>query len=190
MEDASNSNIAICTPCLIDETGKPSLSHGNFLNKKRIQYDIGFYKPTSEEVLNNKMTNSLSCNTANRDIRFVDWVSGAAMFIRVNVINEIGLFNELFFMYFEDMELCYRYYKAGYYSVVLPTQKVVHLGGDTWNKSSIRLHKKYKIILRSKYLMASNFLNPIEIIIYKNLEYLKYIIRRGRSIILHIFKPV
>jgi len=42
--------------------------------------------------------------------RMVDWVMGSAMFIRASALNEVGLWDERFFMYFEDTDLCRRFW--------------------------------------------------------------------------------
>jgi GT2 family glycosyltransferase len=59
----------------------------------------------------------------------VDWVSGAALAIRRDIFEKIGGFDEKFFMYFEDRDLCQRVRKIGYKVIVLPEIKVIHFGG-------------------------------------------------------------
>lgn len=56
----------------------------------------------------------------------VDWVLGAAMLIRRDVLERIGGFDERFFLYFEDADLCRRAWKAGVRVVYTPVSKVVH----------------------------------------------------------------
>jgi len=46
--------------------------------------------------------------------RAVDWVLGAAMVVRKEVVDQIGLFDEQFFMYFEDSDWCRRMWEAGW----------------------------------------------------------------------------
>lgn len=66
-----------------------------------------------------------------KSIKEVDSVSGANMFLRRSVLDEVGLFDEDFFLYFEETELSYRMNKKGYKSVILPEAKIIHLGGDS-----------------------------------------------------------
>ena len=58
----------------------------------------------------------------------VDQLPGAAMMIKKKVLDEIGLFDEKFQIYFEDSDLCMRMKKAGYMLSFEPSAKIVHLG--------------------------------------------------------------
>jgi len=59
------------------------------------------------------------------------WVSGAAMAIRREIFEKIGGFDEKFFMYFEDKDLCYRVKELGYKIVINNEVKVVHFVGKS-----------------------------------------------------------
>lgn len=56
----------------------------------------------------------------------VDWVSGASLLVSKRLFNSIGGFDEHFFMYVEDMELCYRIYKKGYVVEFYPDAVILH----------------------------------------------------------------
>jgi len=56
----------------------------------------------------------------------VDFISGCAMLLKTEAIKKVGLFDELFFSYLEDLDLCYRLKKKGYKTIVVPTAKVWH----------------------------------------------------------------
>jgi hypothetical protein len=58
--------------------------------------------------------------------RSVDWVAGAAMFLRREALDDIGLFDEGFFMYFEEVDLCFRLRQAGWDVRYFPRATVVH----------------------------------------------------------------
>jgi hypothetical protein len=61
-------------------------------------------------------------------------VTGAAMFLRAAALREVGLFDERFFMYFEDVELCLRLRRAGY-AVACQTKALAsHVGAATANR--------------------------------------------------------
>jgi GT2 family glycosyltransferase len=61
--------------------------------------------------------------------RIVPWVKGAALAIRREAFDAVGGFDESFFMYFEDADLCYRLRKVGWEVHFAPVTTVVHLGG-------------------------------------------------------------
>ena len=62
-----------------------------------------------------------------RDTR-VDWCAGASLMLRRAMLDEIGLFDETFFLYFEETDLCRRAARAGWETWYLPGSKVVHVG--------------------------------------------------------------
>ena len=64
-----------------------------------------------------------------------DYVDGACLAIRRAVVEEIGLLNEEFFMYGEDMEWCARARDAGWKVAVLPSLEVVHLHAESAKKN-------------------------------------------------------
>lgn len=74
---------------------------------------------------------------------FYDWTSFACVLIRAEVFEEIGLMDEGYFMYFEDVEFCHRAVKAGWRVLYQPAAHVVHLrGGSSPLKSQARLRKR------------------------------------------------
>jgi len=60
---------------------------------------------------------------------FQDWVTGAFFLIRREVVKKVGLLDEKFFMYVEEMEYCYRIQKAGFWVFYSPISKIIHLKG-------------------------------------------------------------
>jgi GT2 family glycosyltransferase len=60
-----------------------------------------------------------------------DWVPGAFSIIRGSVLEEIGVFDESFFLYYEEVDLCRRIKAAGYGIRYWPDVVVIHLGGES-----------------------------------------------------------
>ncbi len=60
------------------------------------------------------------------DVRDVDGLFGAALLIRRKALEEIGHFDEKFFMYFEDIDLCRRAWEKGWCVCYIPTAAIVH----------------------------------------------------------------
>ncbi|GIV99275.1 glycosyltransferase family 2 protein [Roseiflexus sp.] len=69
----------------------------------------------------------------------VDWVGGAALMIRREVIAKIGALDEGYFMYSEETDWCFRVRKAGWDVCYLPHATIVHLGGQSSQKASARM---------------------------------------------------
>ena len=61
----------------------------------------------------------------------VDWVPGAFSIIRREALGVVGWFDESFFLYYEEVDLCRRLKKAGYSVCYWPDVVVVHLGGES-----------------------------------------------------------
>jgi N-acetylglucosaminyl-diphospho-decaprenol L-rhamnosyltransferase len=72
----------------------------------------------------------------------VDWVSGAAMMVPASVINEVGGFDEEFFLFWEDADWCRRITDAGYEVWCVPQAQVTHDEGGTrshgWSPRVVR----------------------------------------------------
>lgn len=70
----------------------------------------------------------------------VDWLAGASMLMRVKALAEIGIFDETFFLYFEETDLCLRAAKAGWKTRYVKESKVEHIGSaSTGMKSWTRI---------------------------------------------------
>ena len=58
----------------------------------------------------------------------VDWVAGASVLMRMDMLRDIGLFDETFFLYFEETDLCHRAARAGWTGWYVPQARAVHIG--------------------------------------------------------------
>lgn len=70
----------------------------------------------------------------------VDWVVGCSVLIRAEVLRDIGTFDETFFLYFEETDLCRRAKNAGWETWYLPAARVLHIGSvstgmKTWART-------------------------------------------------------
>jgi hypothetical protein len=59
----------------------------------------------------------------------IDWVSGAAMILRRSVIESIGLMDETYFLYYEEVDFCLRAHRAGWSCWYVPEARVIHKAG-------------------------------------------------------------
>lgn len=92
----------------------------------------------------------------------VDWVSGAALCIRRDVLQRIGLLDETFFMYCEDVDLCYRAHQAGWKILYFPAAVVTHYIGrasDQAVEAMVRAHhRSMRIFYRKHYATSTAWL--------------------------------
>ena len=71
------------------------------------------------------------------EIHEVDILAGAFMLLRKTVLDKIGLLDETFFMYGEDIDLSYRITLAGYKNYYFPQTTIIHYKGESTKKGSI-----------------------------------------------------
>lgn len=82
-------------------------------------------------------------------IKVVDWISGAAMFLRRRAVEEIGLFDERYFMYVEDVDLCWRLRKAVWQVFYYPNSSVLHhIGKSSEKKTSRMIFEHHRSVFR------------------------------------------
>jgi GT2 family glycosyltransferase len=71
------------------------------------------------------------------EIHSVDVLSGAFMLMRKVTLDQVGLLDETFFMYGEDIDLSYRIIKGGYKNYYFPKTRIIHYKGESTKKSSV-----------------------------------------------------
>ncbi len=60
-----------------------------------------------------------------------DWLAGASLLIKREVFEEVGLLDEEYFLYFEEVDFCSRAQKAGWRCLYVPDSRVIHLVGQS-----------------------------------------------------------
>lgn len=89
------------------------------------------------------------------DNREVDTLSGACLMVRRETIEQVGLLDEDFFLYGEDVDWCYRLRKAGWRVLYYSEAEIVHLGGHSTQQvreemSLERFRSRYKFFRKHK----------------------------------------
>lgn len=87
------------------------------------------------------------------EVNDVECLVGAFMMIRKNVLNQVGLFDEDYFLYGEDIDLCYRMNKTGWRLVYYPVVQITHY------KSASGLASKNKEVIKHFYNSMILFYN-------------------------------
>lgn len=155
-----NKNIGVLGGKLINSDNTPQSSGGNFYNLWNLLIMLmggerfGFVRKSAKKK---------EC---------VDWVSGACMMIKKTLFNNLGGFDEYFFMYIEDMELCFRVRKMGLLTYFYPDIELKHksLGSSNRTFAIINIYKGilhfyagHKTYL--EYLIAKTLLNTKAVIL-------------------------
>jgi len=125
----SNSKIAICQSLLLQSDGKVD-SSGDFMDVYGRAY--------SSKIIPKKQQHILSAR-------------GASMLVRKEIFNELDMFDEKFFVSFEDVDLGWRAWINGFEVVIVPESIVYHYGGLTISqmREEIQFHgTKNSLILR------------------------------------------
>jgi N-acetylglucosaminyl-diphospho-decaprenol L-rhamnosyltransferase len=168
----SNANVAICGPQLVYSDMKlqrsfaavPSLSaeffpvgknKGQRLKVKGYEPDLNVEQnPSSSVIHDSRFTihdskSDTMPHAAPTSLAFdVDSLIGAAILVRRETLKALNGFDERFFFFLEETDLCVRVCRAGYKVVFFPEAKVIHLQGKTVRKSWISGRIEYNISLQ------------------------------------------
>jgi GT2 family glycosyltransferase len=132
--------IAACGPRLVNGDNTFQLSFGpdpSLLNEwklRRIQRVLQKGDPSVRARSESRSSGMME----------VDWVTGAAIMVRRDVFEKVRGFDETFFMYFEDADVCRRIRKLGWKVLYVPATKVVHLLGQSIATAGERIPVEYR----------------------------------------------
>jgi GT2 family glycosyltransferase len=146
-EFKSNSSTAIIQPKILDFKKKSHFEYagaaGGFIDKYAYPYCRGRVFDTIEEDKGQY-----------DDIKPIFWASGACLFIRKNAFESLNGFDENYFAHFEEIDLCWRAFNAGFTSTYVGTSTVYHVGGATLSTSNPK--KTYLNFRNSLFTITKN----------------------------------
>ncbi len=119
-----HSEIGMVGPALLNADG--SHQGSVFMNNS---LPAIFFSILNNSLYLNKITRKKIFNISK--IQPVGFILGAAMLVRREVLDRVGVFDERFFFTAEDQDWCYRTLRAGYKIFYYPEWKIVHYGGGT-----------------------------------------------------------
>ncbi|MBN2412061.1 glycosyltransferase [candidate division KSB1 bacterium] len=119
----------------------------------------------------------------------VEAISGSFMLIRRAVIDSVGGFDEHFFMYGEDLDLCYRIREAGREIYYVPETQIVHFKGESSKKSPLAQRRLFYEAMRlfvNKHFSGKNALLPswFLILAIKGRALLSFLTTIGRYLVM------
>lgn len=124
----TNEHVGIVGGILENHNGTLQRSFGNFYSLSAV-FRLLFQGESGE----------LTKFTA-KTVTQTDWVSGGFMMVKREVYEKVKGFDEAYFMYVEDMDLCYKVKKAGFSVYVQPESRVKHVGQASTNKTFAIVH--------------------------------------------------
>ena len=139
---------------VFDDQGKPERSVGSY--PSLISMGLGRllkYLPPARRILGR------FCNQhwgGYDKPHLANWVTGAYLWIRREVFNKVGGFDERFFMYCEDVDLCYRVCQAGFQCWFFPDAPIVHFGG----KAPVPRPRKKLLFESLRYFANKHYKSP------------------------------
>lgn len=116
---------------------------GNFLPESKRGLPtpwVAFYKifGLSKLFPNSKKFNRYYLgNLSNKSVNEIEILSGAFMLMRKSALDKVGLLDEAFFMYGEDIDLSWRIINGGYKNYYFPETKIIHYKGESTKKTSV-----------------------------------------------------
>jgi hypothetical protein len=107
----------------------------------------------SQKNINNFLMEDFDHNST----REVDWLLGSFLFCRREALEQIGYFDERFFLYFEDTDLCRRFWEKNWKVVYHPEAEIIHnhnrqSAQDPWYKLPWNSASRHHLISWVKYL--------------------------------------
>ncbi len=122
-----NGNVGVCGPKLLNPDG--TLQYSCYRQPTLM---LPVYRRTplgKSERGKIAVDRYLMCDADHKETMHVDSLIGAALFARRESLEKVGLFDERFFMYYEDSDLCRRFWEGGFPVMYHPTACMVHYHG-------------------------------------------------------------
>jgi GT2 family glycosyltransferase len=129
-EVAADPSVAVAGPRLVDAAGHPELSFGPMIG------------PINEMRQQWRAARNVTALTAVRS--YPDWVSGACLLVRRSDAEAVGLLDERFFMYTEDVDFCASIRARGRRVLFTPAAEVVHLRGRSRASAPAATERAYR----------------------------------------------
>jgi GT2 family glycosyltransferase len=155
-----NQDIAAAGPRIMNPNGSLQFSA-----RKYPTIGAGMFRHTILGRLfpkNRYVKNYIMSDWKHDQVREVDWLSGAALMLRKKTVDDIGLLDEGFYMYCEDVDWCYRAGEKGWKKVYFPEAVVIHRIGAASDKAPVRMiyqfHKSMFRFFMKHYARGLNIL--------------------------------
>ena len=133
-------DVAVAGPRLVDANGLAELSFGRMIspfNELRQKMTLAMYRRGVTSV-------SRWIERETRREQLVDWVSGACLLVRRADAETVGLLDERYFLYTEDVDFCAAIRASGRHVLFTPAAHVVHVGGRSRMTAPAAVERAYR----------------------------------------------
>ena len=131
---------AIAGPRLVDDRGEPELSFGPMISPLG---ELRQKLVTGLHARGLALVSSWVRRVTSRE-HAVDWVSGACLLVRRAAAEQVGLLDERFFLYTEDVDFCASVRAAGWTVVFTPAAEIIHLRGRSRATAPRQMNAAYR----------------------------------------------
>lgn len=156
----SDGNIGCAGPALIQEKGRIQVSFGGRMN---------FFSEMWKKAAGNSLT-ALRMKWKYKE-KNVKWLSGACLLVRRAAWEQSSGFDEKFFLYFEDIDLCFRLWEQGWKLRYVPSARVFHQGGASTEAMGMGSRLHYRSSQVHFYRKHNRLLSRVLLKCYLWLEY-------------------
>lgn len=146
-----NPQVGVLGPKLLNADGTVQSSRRRFPTMKTAFFESTWLQPCApQSVLDDYYVRDVD----DGETAVVDWVMGACLLTRQEVVAQVGGLDEAYFMYSEELDFCRRVHASGWQVVYYPQAQVTHLSGMSseqavthrhinFNQAKLRYFRKY-----------------------------------------------
>jgi N-acetylglucosaminyl-diphospho-decaprenol L-rhamnosyltransferase len=151
----TNPDVGVVGPCIVQPDGEVQPSRRRFPT-----FGTAFMESTILQQWfprNRSLARYYMWDQPDDQVQDVDWLEGACLVVRDKTLRGVGGFDERFFMYSEELDLCRRIKQAGWRIVYLPSARILHHGGKSSEQVVASKHIRFqrsKIAYYSKWFGA------------------------------------
>jgi GT2 family glycosyltransferase len=137
--------VAVVAPRLLNPDGSLQRSVRGFPTLWRLATEYFFLRKLAPR---SRAFNAFYAGDFDHDeIRKVEWIMGACLFVRRDAIDAVGLPDSAFFLFSEETDWCYRLHQAGWSVIFYPGAEVVHVSGASHGgrlfRENVRSHLRF-----------------------------------------------
>ncbi|MCA9946337.1 MAG: glycosyltransferase family 2 protein [Anaerolineales bacterium] len=143
--------VGVVGPQLLNEDGSVQSSRRRFPTLRTAFFESTWLQPYAPQAV---LDDYYARDIDDEETAVVEWVMGACLMTRQEVVAQVGGLDEAYFMYSEELDYCRRIHEAGWQVVYYPQAKVTHFSGKSseqavtqrhinFNRAKLRYFRKY-----------------------------------------------